>query len=244
MSQRSGGILFIHGGEHGAWCWDRVRALLEYDSVAIDLPGRGVAPRSVGLSATQSFVRHAQGELDATGWDDVVLVAHSLGGLTAGRLAEVAGAKIVHIVFVACLLPPHGGTAIDGAPPYLRPIVSVGVRAALRRGGAHMLPRPVARYLFCNGLAPADVDAVLGRRCAEPAQVILDRFFAVLPESVPRTWVLPSRDRAIPPRRQRRTSSRLGVREVVEVDAGHDVMVSHPAQVASLLNRIARESLA
>ena len=37
-------FLLIHGGFHGAWCWDRVVPELEqlgHKAVAIDLPGHG-----------------------------------------------------------------------------------------------------------------------------------------------------------------------------------------------------------
>ena len=39
------GVVLVHGGYHGAWCWDEVRSHLSSPSVAVDLPGRGDAPR-------------------------------------------------------------------------------------------------------------------------------------------------------------------------------------------------------
>ncbi|MFS0212393.1 alpha/beta fold hydrolase, partial [Corynebacterium macclintockiae] len=32
--------LLLHGGMHGAWCWERVIPHLRHRTIAIDLPGR------------------------------------------------------------------------------------------------------------------------------------------------------------------------------------------------------------
>ena len=37
-------FVFVHGGFHAAWCWERTIAELEalgHDGVAVDLPGHG-----------------------------------------------------------------------------------------------------------------------------------------------------------------------------------------------------------
>ena len=39
-------FVLVHGGAHGAWCWERLLPLLERDprvtrAIAIDLPGHG-----------------------------------------------------------------------------------------------------------------------------------------------------------------------------------------------------------
>ena len=48
-------------------------------------------------------------------------------------------------------------------------------------------------------------------------------------------WVLPRRDRTVRPRTQLATIERLGIDDVTEVDAGQDLMVSHPQLLASIL---------
>jgi len=50
---------------------------------------------------------------------------------------------------------------------------------------------------------------------------------------VPRTWVLTTHDRALSQSSQRASMAALGgVQEVIPIDACHDVMFSHPEQLA------------
>ncbi len=53
---------------------------------------------------------------------------------------------------------------------------------------------------------------------------------------VPKTWILTTKDKANPPTRQRRAIGFLGgVDAVVEIDSGHDAMISAPAALAGIL---------
>jgi hypothetical protein len=49
--------------------------------------------------------------------------------------------------------------------------------------------------------------------------------------------VLLARDRALPPWNQRRQIANLGSCEVVTFDGPHDAFVSHPTELATVLNR-------
>jgi pimeloyl-ACP methyl ester carboxylesterase len=57
-----------------------------------------------------------------------------------------------------------------------------------------------------------------------------------LDRTIPRTWVLTRKDRGMTPAQQRRSIENLGgVTHHVELDAPHDVMVSHPNELAEIL---------
>jgi thioesterase domain-containing protein len=114
----------VHGAWHGAWCWDLVVAELRrrgFGAVAVDLPcddpdaGAEAYARAVldGLGAD------ARGDtaLGDTDNDGVVLVGHSLGGLTIPVVAQAfaeRGRPVRAMVFVAALLPTVGASFDDG----------------------------------------------------------------------------------------------------------------------------------
>jgi hypothetical protein len=53
---------------------------------------------------------------------------------------------------------------------------------------------------------------------------------------IPRTWILTTRDRAIPVKSQRRGIEALGgVQTVIEMDTCHDLMISEPKRLAEIL---------
>jgi len=57
---------------------------------------------------------------------------------------------------------------------------------------------------------------------------------------VPRSWVLTTRDRALPVGRQRGFIRNVGgVDEVIPLDAAHEVMFTHPAELAATLVDVA-----
>ena len=103
----------VHGAWHGAWCWDLVAAELRrrgYGAVAVDLP---CADPDAGAE------EYARTVLDALGAaDGIVLVGHSLGGLTIPVVARILadeGRPVRALVFVAALLPTVGASFDDGA---------------------------------------------------------------------------------------------------------------------------------
>jgi hypothetical protein len=91
----------VHGGWHGAWCWDHVvarLAALGQDTVAVDLPA---SDPDAGAEEYASIVASAVADLP-----DVVLVGHSLAGLTLPMVAARRGVR--RMVFLAPLLPTPG----------------------------------------------------------------------------------------------------------------------------------------
>jgi pimeloyl-ACP methyl ester carboxylesterase len=77
----------------------------------------------------------------------------------------------------------------------------------------------------------------LSRLYAESARIPgepVDR--SALPDDVPRTWILTTRDRALSSKSQQASIAALGgVQTVIPIDACHDLMVSHPERLAQIL---------
>ena len=92
----------VHGASHAAWHWHLVADELcrrGHHAIAIDLP---CDDPKAGTAEYAEIVLHAL----ATEGDDVVLVAHSLGGLTIPLVA--AHRPVDRMVFIAGLLPRVG----------------------------------------------------------------------------------------------------------------------------------------
>ena len=240
MLDRRPGLVLIHGAFHSGSCWAPTVAALErlapdLPVVAVDLPGRGATPgdlRSLTIAqCTDSVVE----QIERAGLDEVVVVAHSLGGLTAPAVVERLGAaRVARLVLIAAVIPPEGASNIATIPQPVRWIIA----RVLRPGRAVGPPgRLFAGLFFCNGMTPEQRAVVYAQLCPEapgPFHEPVSR--AGLPASVPRTWLLTLRDRANPPRQQRASIANLGaVEEVIEIDTCHDAMVSEPATLAAIL---------
>jgi pimeloyl-ACP methyl ester carboxylesterase len=96
----------IHGAWHGAWCWEPLAAELErrgHRAVAVDLPCDDPAATTMDNA---TLVADSLGEAG-----DVVVVGHSLGGLTAPVVTLLRPVR--KVVFLCALLPRPGRSLGD-----------------------------------------------------------------------------------------------------------------------------------
>lgn len=97
----------VHGAWHGAWCWERLTPELEargHRVVAVDLPCDDPAET---FSSYADVIVAALADED----DDVVLVAHSMGGLSMPIAA--ARRPVARMVFLCALIAAPGRSFLD-----------------------------------------------------------------------------------------------------------------------------------
>ena len=112
MTASALGIVLVHGGAHGAWCWSRTVPHLRSPALAVDLPPKVVRgapqPRSpaeiarIGLDdfAKLCARRRGRGGLRAFPSSS----GHSMGGLTIAEIAGRVPEQVAHLIFVSCLI--------------------------------------------------------------------------------------------------------------------------------------------
>jgi pimeloyl-ACP methyl ester carboxylesterase len=235
-------FVLVHGGAHGAWCWNRLIPELRrlgHEAVALDLPGAGERREEV---ATLAGYRDAIVDVMEPG--DVV-VGHSMGCCPA-TIAVDAFPEVSHVVYIAGPIPVEGETIAsasgasgeadngelmatsEGAERYIR-LEDGGARFTFapedaRRCFYHDCPDDVAAWAI-ERLTPQQT-AVLA---VEPVHV--PTFWAAAP---PRSYIRCTDDRAFPARLSKGHVERLGVAELT-IAAGHVPQLSRPADLASLL---------
>jgi len=245
-------LVLVHGGAHGAWCWDPLRPYLDEPVLAVDLPPATIRghphvtpPPEIATIGVADFAASVLTDLDAAGYERVVLVGHSMGGLTIAEVARLAPSRVAHLVYVSCIVPPEGGTVIDTLPAELQPMTRAAVAAA-QAGGVPMgtLDEATIRRMFCNDMDETQAAFVLDHTGAEAAAAFADRVTRRgTPTTLPATYVRLRRDQALSPDDQEAQLAALraspgGPVSVVELDTGHDVMISAPDRLAPVLEQI------
>lgn len=232
-------LVLVHGGEHAGDCWDLTVAELrrqepELRILAVDLPGRGRTPGNLATATIGEWVDSVVADIEAECLGDIVIAGHSMAGVTVpGVVAKLGSARVREMVFAAAFVPPQGQAIVDtlGGP------LAVFARYAARGGRPFKVPRLAARYAFCNGMTRQQRRQTLSKLYTESARIgtePVDR--SGLPDDVPRTWILTTRDRALSQKSQRASMAALGgVEDVIPIDACHDVMFSHPELLAQIL---------
>jgi len=202
--------------------------------LAVDLPGRGRSAVPLAGIDVAACVDEVIRQIDEAGLEQVVLVGHSLAGVILPGVATALGApRVRQLVFLACSVPPEGGSVLDVLRGPLRWIGNV----AARRRSPTSLPTLVALTAFGNGMDKAQRRVIAQSLCPEAGWLIGEAVTRQdLDDAIPRTWVLTCRDRGMTPAQQRRSMTNLGgVDECIELDAPHDAMVSHPEELAAIL---------
>ena len=88
-------LLFVHGGWHGAWCWDEhfldFFAGAGYRAIALSVRGHGNSPATKPLSSCSvaDYVQDVRSVADGLPTPPV-LIGHSMGGFIAAE-AVIAG---------------------------------------------------------------------------------------------------------------------------------------------------------
>ena len=156
-------FVLVHGGAHGSWCWERMIPHLESDAVAVDLPGRGANPAPLDSLTSEDWAQAVVETITELGAAKVILVGHSLAGITLPRVAEAIPERLARMVFVSCVVPPDGGSVIDILTPEIRPLAEQN----LRQKQASALPEAVAREMFCGDMTEEQARFVLDRLVPE-----------------------------------------------------------------------------
>jgi pimeloyl-ACP methyl ester carboxylesterase len=229
-------IVLVHGAWHGSWCWRRVLPLLwlaGHRVVPVTLSGLG--ERAHELSPEITLATHIQDVVTAMRAEEcsgAVLVGHSYAGMVVTGAADRLGEEVGRLVYVDGIVPMSGEAWSTRNPAS----VKAERRAAIERHGFLPPPPPSA-----FGLTGADADWVERRQTPQPAGVYDDplHFDADRWAALPRTFVdcttpaLPTID---PSRELVRSQPGW---EVVELDTGHDPMISAPADLAAALLTVA-----
>ncbi len=246
-------VVLVHGGGQGAWVWEPMQAELRAPSIAVDLPPRSVRgvqrpasiPPELFELTVADFAAAVLAAADRAGYGRFVLAGHSLGGLTIAEVARASPARVAHLVFVSAAVPPEGGSVIDTLPDELREYARTSIEESLATRTTGSMPEAMQRQMFCTDLDDAQARFLLDRCGLEAVAVVLEPVTRRgIPRDVAKTFVRLARDASLPPATQDALVANLrespgGPVTVVEIDAGHQVMLSRPAELAALIDRIA-----
>jgi pimeloyl-ACP methyl ester carboxylesterase len=207
MSRTKPAFVFVHGAWHSAAAWRKLIPLLDarcHVARALDLPGAGVnakAPSSycrrpldraafasefspnAGVTQedrTRTVVDYVEETNQQTG-ASVVLVGHSLGGLTVTAVAEAIPERLHAVVYLCAYLVPPGmsANAIREHPSMSVSLVRTLLKANPKEVGAMRIDphsedadyREQMRLTFGGDISAADfAQALAHRHCDEPAR--------------------------------------------------------------------------
>lgn len=237
-------FVLVHGAGHGAWCWSRLVPELEalgHRAVTLDLPGLGddpTPPAEVTFDGSiDRVVETVENEAEP-----VILVGHSLGGVSISRTAELVPDRIRLLVYLSAFLPVDGDSvdAIYLSPEW--PAETATIPPVRSADGLTVSHTPEgARERFYQDCSEEDVAYCLARLRPQPL-VMRQTLVRLTPERfgrVPRAYIECLNDKAAPIERQRKMVARSPCRTVASLASGHSPFFSAPAKLAKILSDMA-----
>lgn len=234
-------LVLVHGGAHSGRCWDQTISALhklvsELDILATDMPGRREVMGDLANLTVEGCARSLSDQVRR--WDGageqrrIVLIAHSIAGVVLPALVDQLGPdRVQRVIFVASCVPPPGACVIDTLPFGLKRIAH---RLIGRSSVINTVPPGVVRFFFANGATRDQRAEISGNICPESSALFTTVSSTTLSSSVRRSWILPTRDRVVPPSTQRQFIAALGsVDPVLCIDAGHEVLITHARELAA-----------
>jgi pimeloyl-ACP methyl ester carboxylesterase len=189
----------------------------------------------VDIAACATAVRE---QIDEAGFDEVVLVGHSLAGSSMPATIGLLGDRVRHAVFVACTVPEHGRSSLDTLDPEIQEMARSGIASGSE---TMVMDEEIAKLVLGDDLDPEQFAWCMDRRVPEAPGLVTEPVdLSPLRSGPPRTWVRTLGDLIVAPDKQLRFARNVGDCPVVDIDAGHMCMVSQPAALAAILDPLAR----
>jgi pimeloyl-ACP methyl ester carboxylesterase len=222
-------IVLVHGAWADGSCWSKVIALLQakgFHVVAVQDPLTSLAD---DVAATKRIIALQDGP--------VILVGHSYAGVVITEAGN--DPKVVGLVYVAAFAPGEGESINSVSKPYppaplgseLRPDAQ-GFLTATRKGIAEDMTQdlPESEQQMLAATQGQTAAAVFGATVTTAAW-----------RSKPSWAVIAGNDRAIPPELEKDEAT--GIRATsITLPSNHLVMLSHPWEVAGLIEQAAAKA--
>lgn len=231
-------IVLVHGGWRGGWSWRRVTDRLQAAGHPVYAPSlTGLGDRSHLASPDIGLSTHVQDVVNLIEWEgleEMVICGHSYGGMVITGAIERLAPRVRAAVYLDAFVPDAGASLWDHLPD---PIRERFLAAAETMDGAFVPPPPAASFLV-NEADRAWVDA----KCTpQPVRTFHEPVGAVAARETIATKVYVSatayNSPAFAPFVE--AARRDPAWSLVEIAAGHDLMIDEPDRVAEIVRSAA-----
>ncbi len=235
--------VLVHGGWHGAWCWDKVVPLLQAAGHQVYTPAlTGLGEQAALLTPEIGLDTHIQDVvnlIESKDLQQVILVGHSYSGMVITGVADRLPGRIAHLIYLDAVIPRNGQALVDTAPF----VGTVLRREANKNGDGWRVNPPQERGAAFGITKEPDLSLVRSKVTPQPLKTFLQPVHITHPDAVaaiPHTFVectrrglmvwlmrrilMPGSPLAKEPGWNRRTLA-----------TGHDAMIIAPQAVAELL---------
>lgn len=229
--------VLVHGAWHGPWCWKKIKPALEnagHKVIAVTLPCHGNDATPIRKASVARYANSVE-EVILAQKEPVILVGHSLGGMTVTKVAEDIPASIEKLIYVAAYVPSNTSVfrlTLKGE----KLILMTDYNYHFIKGTFDVKNRK-KNDMFYQDCAKEDIAFARKRLTTEPLRPSMT-YVKTTEEnygSVKKYYVKTTEDHTIPPKLQDYMISRVNFEKVFQMDTGHSPFFCRPEQLTDLL---------
>lgn len=216
-------LVLVHGGWHGAWCWNRLIAELTtrgwQASAVSDLPSVSGDPNA-GMYDDARAVREHLARID----QPVVVLAHSYGGLPVTEVAADVP-NVREVIYLNAHMFSEGESLVSPiGGPWYPPETKL------------LMPMENARELFYHDVPAEIADDALSRLRPQSAKAFEEPLTRTSWMSLPSAYIVSDDDRVFPEGLAQRLSANADV--VRHLPGSHSPFLARPAALADTIEDI------
>ncbi len=220
-------IVLVHGAWADGSCWSGVIERLQAEGFQVRAPQFPLTSLADDVARLRQVLEFQNGP--------TIVVGHSYGGQIITALGADAP-NVVGLVYIAAFALDEGeslGALLSQGPvtPSLEHLFTDS------RGYGWLSEDDFVNH-FAADVEPAQAKVMYAVQQALASTAFTDVMGAPAWKSLPSWYLVAQNDEAIPPDAERQFASRMGA-TTVEIPASHVAMVSHPAEVADLVEKAA-----
>jgi pimeloyl-ACP methyl ester carboxylesterase len=225
-------FILVHGAWQGSWAFDTIVPRLKaagHDAIAADLPGDGhdnTLPGEVNLAL---YANKVAGLVDAV-QGPVIMVGHSMGGITASQVSEMRPDRIALAIYLCAFMLPDGFAVLDFYEKYLEPWMKGAHARVSYEAGTSRIDPVSAVDVFYQMSDRKVAEAAAARLTPQPEGARRSKLH-LTPENygqVPRVYVEALQDRSVHLPLQRKMQEITGCAAVYNLESDHAPQLSMP----------------
>jgi len=216
---------------HGAWadgsCWSGVVERLQAEGFQVRAPQFPLTSLSDDVARLRQVLEFQEGP--------TIIVGHSYGGQIITALGSDAP-NVVGLVYIAAFGLDKGESL--GALLSQGPVTPALAHLFTDSRGFGWLSEDDFVHHFASGVDEKRARVLYAVQQPLASSAFTDVMSEPAWKSLPSWYLVGQKDEAIPPDAERQFAARMGA-TTVEVPSGHLAMVSHPGEVAGLIEKAA-----
>ena len=232
--------VLIHGAWHGAWCWDKIIPRLQeagHQAIAVDLPGHGCDKTPTSEITLQSYTDRICQVLDYLP-EPVILVGHSLGGVSITQSAEYRPDKIKKLVYLCAFVPQNGQSlqSLNRLDSH-RSSLLMQNRFAAKDGSWYAIKTEAVKEIFYHDCSVEDISRAQSLLCPEPSAPTMTSVRTTIENygRIPKIYIQTLEDRTLSPVFQEKMYQAIPFQKIIQMKTSHSPFFSAPGELAAYL---------